>query len=976
MKRSVFMLFIALVPFFLTGQVTIKGKVTDAGTKEPLIGVYVVVKDTMLGATTDFDGNYELMVPRGKNTLVYSYVGYQSVEKVIGFETVINVELIQGQVLEDVVVIGYGTVKREDVTGTLTSVSSEQFNRGAITSAQELIVGKMPGVTITTGSGPGAGAKIRIRGESSLSASSDPLIVIDGVPIDNGGVSGGRNLLNTINPNDIENITVLKDASSAAIYGNRASGGVMIITTKKGKVGDKFKANYSGNFSLGRTYKRLEVLDREQYIETLKNVLGEEHISLSLTGDQNTNWQDLVFQDAPGHDHNLNFSGAIKNLPYRISMGYSDMTGLLKTDQFTRYLGSVNLNPQFLNNRLQVGLYLKAMNEVNRFADQGAIGNAIYFDPTHAPYDTTSVFGGYYYWRQNNSWLPNSLAPRNPVALLEQREDKSNVLRYITNATIDYRFKFLPDLRANLSLGYDYSFGEGTVKIDTSAAFAYNVDTKGGTNNRYEQAKDNTVLEYYMNYKRSFGNHGLEIMGGYSWQHFKYQPYSINSDVAGTPERTDTFNDPAEYFLVSLFGRMNYSFQDKYLLTFTLRRDGTSRFSPENRWGLFPSAAFAVKILENSNTYFNSLKLRLGWGVTGQQAIGDNFYPYLANYQFGFDNAAYQFGNQYITTIRPNGYDANIKWEETTTYNVGADFGLIKDKVSATLDVYQKYTKDLLNYIPVPAGTNLTNFITTNVGNMQTKGFELSLNLLNIGTNTIKWNFSTNFSYNFIEITRLTASTDSTYQGVLTGGISGGVGSNIQIHSIGYAPNSFYVYKQKYDENGKMLEGQFEDLNEDGLINSSDKYRFQKPAPDYTIGFTSSLNIYNFDLSFAGRSNIGNYVYSNTQTSSGSFDDLYHTTNYLGNITQSALALGALSESNLTFSDHFVKEASFLKIDHVTIGYTFDLKKGRFLKLIGTVQNPLVVTNYDGLDPEIGNGIDNNFYPRARTYVIGLNINL
>ncbi len=974
MKRAVYMLFIALVPLLLTSQTTVTGKVTDAGTKEPLIGVYVVVKDTMLGATTDFDGNYELVVPRGKNTLVFSYVGYQSIEKKIGFESVINAELIQGQVLEDVVVIGYGTVKREDVTGTLTTVSSDQFNRGAITGAQELIAGKMPGVTITTGSGPGEGAKIRVRGESSLSASNDPLIVVDGVPIDNGGVSGGRNLLNTINPNDIENITVLKDASSAAIYGNRASAGVILITTKKSKVGEKFRVDYGGNVSYGTIAKKIEVLGRDQYVETLKSVLGEEHKALTLIGNENTNWQDLIFQNALGQDHNLSFSGALKSLPYRISLGYTNMNGLLKTDNFTRYLGAISLNPQFLDNRLQVGIYLKAMNEVNRFADRGAIGSAIYFDPTHGPKDETSPFNGYYYWRQNNSWLPNTLSPANPVALLEQREDRSNVVRYITNATVDYRFKFLPDLRANLSLGYDHSFGEGTVKVDTSAAFAYNVDTKGGTNNRYEQAKDNSVLEFYLNYKKKIGIHGLDVMGGYSWQHFKVEPYSINSDVAGTPERTDTFNDPAEYFLVSLFGRLNYSISDKYLFTFTLRRDGTSRFSPENRWGLFPSAALAVKLLENDQMFFNNLKLRLGWGITGQQDIGD-YYAYLANYQLGFDNAAYQFGNEFITTLRPNGYDLNIKWEESTSYNVGADFGIVKDKLSATLDVYQKYTKDLLNYIPVPAGTNLTNFITTNVGNMQTKGAEVSLNLINIGTKKIKWDFSTNFSYNFSEITKLTASEDSTYQGVLTGGISGGVGSNIQIHSIGYAPASFYVYKQKYDENGKMLEGQFEDLNDDGLINSSDKYRFQKPAPDYTIGFTSSLSIYDLELTFAGRSNIGNYVYNNVQTSSGSFDDLYHTTNYLGNITQSALLLAASSESNLTFSDHFVQNASFLKIDHITLSYNFNLNKGRFLKLYATAQNPLVYTKYVGLDPEIGNGIENNFYPRARTFVAGINVN-
>ena len=974
MKKTLQVLMILLFPLFIFGQSEISGKVIDSETKEPLLGVYVIVKDTMIGTVTDFDGNYTISVPKGFKTLSFSYVGYQTREVNSEKSGLLNIELIMGQVLEDVVVIGYGSVKREDVTGTLQSVSSDKFNRGAITGAQELIAGKMPGVTITPDSGPGSGAKIRIRGESSLSASNDPLIVIDGVPVDNNSISGGRNILNTINPNDIETMTVLKDASSSAIYGNRASAGVILITTKKSKVGERLSVQYGGNFSLGNITKKIEVLDREQYIETLKKELGDDHIALTLIGDANTNWQDQIFHQAAGHDHNLSIGGSVKKFPYRVSLGFTDKNGLLKTDRFTRYLGGININPQFFNNRLQVGIYLKGMKEVNRFADHGAIGNAIYFDPTQEPYDSESTYGGYYYWRQNTNSFPNALAPRNPVALLEQREDRSDVFRYITNFTFDYRFKFLPELRANLSLGYDHSLGEGTVKVPTNTAFAFEELYGGGVNNTYRQEKDNSVLEFYLNYKKEFGSHGLDIMGGYSWQHFKVNPFSVNSNVAGTPEKTDTFRDPGEYYLLALFGRMNYSFKNRYLLTFTLRRDGVSRFAPENRWGLFPSAALAVKVLENNNKYFNNVKFRFGWGITGQQDIGD-YYAYLANYQLGFDNAQYQFGDEFVNTLRPNGYDLNIKWEESTTYNIGADLSMVKDKLSASLDVYRKNTTDLLNYIPVPAGTNLTNFITTNVGNMKSMGAELSLNVLNLSLKKLKWDFGVNFSYNKTEITKLLASADTTYQGVLVGGISGGVGSNIQIHSIGFAPNSFYVYKQKYDAEGKLLEGQFEDLNNDGLINSSDKYRYKKPAPDYTIGFTSSFSFYDFDLSFAGRANIGNYVYNNVQTSAGSFDDLYHTTNYLGNITKFAADLGAKSESNLTFSDHFVKEASFLKIDHITLSYNFEKLLGKSLKVYATAQNPFVFTKYDGLDPEIGNGIESSFYPRAKTYVFGLNVN-
>lgn len=461
-KKSLGILILILFPILFFGQGKISGKVLDSDSKEPLVGVYVVIKASQMGTVTDLDGNFNIDLPDGSDILVFSYVGYQTQEIKVGNMTTINVELLQGKVLEDVVVIGYGTVKREDVTGTLQSVSSDKFNRGAITGAQELITGKMPGVTITTGSGPGAGAKIRIRGESSLSASNDPLIVIDGVPVDNSNISGGRNILNTINPNDIESMTVLKDASSSAIYGNRASAGVILITTKKGKVGDKFSVQYGGNFSIGSIYKKIEVLGREKYIETLKSVKGEDHIALTLIGDADTDWQGLIYQKATGHDHNLSFSGAVNKLPYRVSLGFTDKNGLLKTDRFTRYLGGINLNPQFFNNRLQVGIYLKGMKEINKFADQGAIGNAISFDPTHDPYEAESTFGGFYYWKNNSNIFPNPLAPRNPLALLEQREDKSDVLRYITNATFDYRFKLLPALRANLSLGYDHSLGQGT----------------------------------------------------------------------------------------------------------------------------------------------------------------------------------------------------------------------------------------------------------------------------------------------------------------------------------------------------------------------------------------------------------------------------------------------------------------------------------------------------------------------------------
>lgn len=969
--RGMLILFILGMPLFIFGQRTITGTITDASTGEPLFGVNVLARETLNGTVTDFDGKYELEIPAEVKTLVFSYTGFESQEIAIGESNVIDVLLSSGVALEEVIVIGYGTVKRSDATGSLQSVTSEDFNKGSITGPQELLAGKIAGVTITTDGSPGGGSTIRVRGESSISASNDPLIVIDGVPLDNSGVSGSRNPLNVINPNDIESMTVLKDASASAIYGNRASGGVILITTKKGKLGDGIRLGYNGNISFGNASNRVDVLTADEYRATLTEYYGEGHPALALLGDANTNWQDEIYQQAFSHDHNLSISGGVGNLPYRVSLGYSDKNGILKTDNFNRLTGSVNLTPGFFDNKLQVKLHAKVMKNQNHFANRGAIGNSLSFDPTQPIYDEGNAYGGFFAWTLPNG-NPNSLAATNPLALLNLRDDNSDVLRYITNATIDYRFHFLPDLRANLNLAYDYSEGNGTIYIPTNASFSFNQLTGGGVDNVYSQSKYNSLLEYYMNYKKDFGKHSVDAMAGYSWQHFEVANTYTNSDVARTPENIVTGDDPAEYYLVSLFGRLNYSFSDKYLFTFTLRRDGTSRFAPENRWGLFPAVALGVKLIENQNQYFNNIKLRAGWGVTGQQDIGD-YYAYLARYQLSFDNARYQFGDQFISTLRPNGYDGNIKWEETTTYNVGLDFSLVKDRVSGTLEVYKRYTKDLLNYIPVPAGTNLTNFINTNVGNIENQGVELTLNLTPYLTEKNSWDFAVNIGYNQSEITKLTATDDPEYQGVAVGGIAGGVGSNIQIHTVGYAPNSFYVYEQLYDESGNILEGQFADRNKDGIVNDQDKYRYQKPAADYSIGFTSNLTLGNFDFSFAGRAAMGNYVYNNVQTDMGYLNRMYGSTGTLWNVNQSAVDLNVINQSNLTFSDHFIKKANFLRLDHITMGYNFNELIGHGIRLFATLQNPFVLTKYDGLDPEIGNGIDNNIYPRPRTFVIGVN---
>lgn len=975
-KSKSFKFILLLISLFLChglyAQKTVNGKIVDAETDEPLIGARIIVKDQAVGTFSDSEGNYSIDVPSGSTELIISYTGYEKVTVDVSNSTTINVSLTLGITLKEVLVVGYGTIDKEDATGSLQSVSSKDFNKGAITGAQELLAGKVPGVSITTDGSPGAGSAIRIRGESSLAASNSPLIVIDGVPIDNGGVSGSRNPLNILNPNDIETFTVLKDASASAIYGNRAAGGVIIITTKKGKVGQKLTIGYNGNISFGQPSGKVDVLTAEEYRTAIADYYEEGHPAHSLLGDASTDWQDEIYETAIGTDHNVYASGAIKNFPFRASVGYTNKNGILMTDNFQRVTTGINLTPSFLNNTLQTSLQFKAMFTNNHFADRGAIGNALGFDPTQSPYDSQSPYGGFTTWTIPNG-NPALVAPTNPLALLNLKDDNSNVNRFILNFSADYRIPFIPDLRANLNLATDRSEGEGTVVIPTTASFAFDQLNGGGVNNTYSQSKFNDLLEFYLNYKKSIGKHEIDAMAGYSWQHFEVDNSFRNSDAAGTPAETLEGSDPAEYFLLSTYGRINYSFIDRYLLTLTLRRDGTSRFSPDTRWGLFPAAALAVKILDNDKPYLNNLKFRAGWGVTGQQDIGD-FYAYLARYQIGTANARYQFGDEFITTLRPNGYDENIQWEETETYNLGLDFSIIKDRLTGSIDLYQRNTSELLNRIPVPAGTNLTNFITTNVGNMENRGIEVALFTTPISTEDIAVELGINMAYNENEITKLTAIDDPTYEGIATGGIAGGVGSNIQIHSVGYPPRSFYVFEQLYATDGTLLENQFADRNGDGIVNGSDKYRLEKPAADYTFGLTGRVEVYNFDLTFAGRASVGNFAYNNVKTDMGYLNRMFHSSETMWNIHSSGVELNVIDQASLTFSDHFITPADFLRVDHITLGYNNENLLGKFFRVYATAQNPFVITQYEGLDPEIFGGIDNNIYPRPRTYVIGLNV--
>ncbi|MBK8920124.1 MAG: SusC/RagA family TonB-linked outer membrane protein [Saprospirales bacterium] len=967
--------FFLLLGSFAFAQRQITGVVRDAENGEPLIGASVRALGTSAGAITDVDGRYTFSAPETVTQLEVSYTGYASVTITLDGSSEREIRLSPGVTLEETIVIGYGTVKKEDATGAILAVSTEDFNKGALNSPQELIVGKIAGVQVTPNADPGGGATIRIRGGSSLSASNDPLVVIDGIPVDNTGVSGERSTLNFINPNDIETFTVLKDASATAIYGSRASNGVIMITTKKGSLKRRIGVDYSANVSFSQRANEVEVLTGDEYRALINTRFADGHPARNLVGSRSTDWQSEVYQTGVGQDHNLAVSGGVGVIPYRVSLGFTDRDGIIKTDNFNRLTGALNLSPGFLDNRLQVNLSLKGMKTKNFFANRGAIGSAIFFDPTQAVLDANSEYGGYFTWLQPNG-DPNGLSPVNPVAQLQMQQDESDVNRLIGNIQVDYRFGFLPELRANLNVGYDKSNSEGTVTQPANYPNQFRRDAQGnpdgGLNRAYSQEKKNELLEFYLNYVKPIGSTKLDLMAGYSWQHFFQEDSSKATNTSGSVLREPGIRNPREYYLLSLFGRMNFSITDKYLFTFTLRRDGTSRFAEDNRWGMFPSAAFAYKILDGRSGWLNALKLRLSYGETGQQEISSDYYPYLARYQSSLSTALYQFGDEFYTTLRPNGYDAKIKWEETATYNAGLDYELLNGRVFGAIEYYYRKTTDLINFIPVPAGTNLTNFINTNVGDLENRGVELSINTIPYQSGNTTWELGANFTVNKNEITRLTATDDPNYLGVAVGGIDGAVGNFIQVHSVGYPANSFFVYEQVYDPQGIPIEGLYVDRNGDGKVTPADKYRYQKPVADLLIGFYTNVTFGKFDLSAGGRASLGNYVYNNGQSNQTAYNNLYSSTNYLNNLQ------AVYPQIDFTvpqyFSDHFVQDASFLRIDHITLGYNF-ANTGFFrnLRVYGSVQNPILVTDYQGLDPEVFDGRDSNVYPRSRTFLFGLN---
>lgn len=977
-------LWVALIlPLGLMAQnATLTGTVTDE-LSEPLIGATVFLEGTSVGTVTDLDGNYRVEnITPGTYQVAISFVGYKKAVNTMSFaagETkTLSLQLEEdATILEEAVVIGYGTTQTKDLTGSVVAVDTKDFQKGNFATPEQLVVGKVAGVQITSNSGqPGAGSRIRIRGGTSLNASNDPLIVIDGVPVDNGGIAGASNPLALINPDDIESFTVLKDASAAAIYGSRAANGVIIITTKKGVSSSKLNVNFSTNNSISQVTGYVDVLSADQFRDTV-NAHGSA-TQIGLLGDENTEWQKEIYQIGFASDNNLSLSGGLANLPYRLGMEYNHTEGILQTSQLDRTGLTLNLSPNLVNNHLKVDVNAKYFNVQNVFANQGAIGSAVTFDPTQPVLSGSEALGGYFEWVSGNG-APNALAPRNPVGLLNQRQDESSVNRFIGNVLLDYQTHFMENLHLFLNVGGDFANSSGTVFVPENAAS----DTlRGGVNNVYEQTKVNRVLETYFNYKTDLRSlkSTVDLTGGYSFQYWSTEsPAQPDLNVAGdtvTPPGIPFFTDNA---LMSFYGRLNYNIAEKYLITATLRNDGSSRFSPDTRWGLFPSVAFAWRMSEESLfsdiQALSFLKLRLGWGITGQQDIFQD-YPYIANYAEGTSTAQYQLGDVFYTVLRPDGYDPNIKWEETTTYNAGLDFGFRNNRWNGSIDFYHKVTEDLLSVIPIPAGTNFTNQLLTNVGAMTNTGLEVALNYVAIDNDNMLWEIGGNATFNRNEITKLNVLDDPDDPGVLVGGIAGGVGNTIQIHSIGFPTFTYFVYEQEYDESGNPIEGEYVDQNGDGVINPDDLIRFDgNPAPDMFIGLFSNFSYKKWSAGFTLRGEFGQYVYNNVNSSLGNYFNVGSTKGYLANMTSDYI--NTVFQVPQYLSDYYLESASYLRLDNLYVGYNFGNVIANSVGLTATliVQNAFVVSSYSGIDPEVPGGIDNNFYPRPRTYGLNLNFN-
>ncbi|MFM1857072.1 MAG: hypothetical protein RLZ05_132 [Bacteroidota bacterium] len=980
-----------VVQFSFAQDRVISGKVVDAA-GAPLSGVSVVAKGSSSGTQTNATGQFQLTVSSTVNTLVLSSVGFTTQEVSIqGVNTVSVVLASASTTMGDVVVVAYGTRRKADLTGSVTAVSAKDFQKGNINSAEQLLVGKVAGLSITTGGGAaGGGSRIRIRGGASLNASNDPLLVIDGVPVDGNGVSGSANLLNTINPNDIESMTILKDASATALYGSRASNGVIIVTTKKGSKG-AMRYNFSNTTSVGMITDYVDVLTADEIrdIVTKDAVATGSNMYKNMLGTANTDWQKEIYQAAIGVDNTISATGSLGNIPFRASLGYLNQNGILKTNNFSRISTAINLSPKLLNDNLSLNVNVKASQTRNRFANEGAIGNAVSFDPTKPVLSGNNNWGGYYEWL--NGTVPNDLSNRNPVALLMLRDNRSTVNRVIGNVQAEYKLPFFPDLKIQANVGMDFADGSGNDNTDSVSATNYR---SGGRRQYYEQQKVNQLADIGLFYAKEIKSikSKIDVLVTHGYQSFltKVSNFPALSYRAvfdrANPAKKDTIigsepvflTDRPEYRLESYIGRLNYSLMDKYLLTATIRSDASSKLNPDDRIGYFPSLALAWKAREDffkNSKKVTDFKLRFGWGVTGQQD-GISYYSYLPRYTVSSNTAMQQFGNSWVNYLRPAGYDPSIRWETTTTTNFGVDYGFFNNRISGSVDYYKRQTKDLLANVAVASGANFVNEIVTNVGNINSEGVEVTLNLAPIRNDNVSWDINLNYTYNKATITNLLRNPDPKFKGQEVTGIGGGTGNTIGIHAVGYAPNSFYMLKQIYDQNGKPIEGLFEDTNRDGLINNDDRQISQKPAADVLLGFATSLSIKKFSFGIAGHGMLGNYLYNNVNSNNAVMRAIKNPVQFIGNATRDLLTTNF--NNNWYLSDYYLDNASFFRIDNINFGYNAGrvFNDKATLRINASVQNVFVITKYNGLDPENAGdgGVDGNIYPRPRVYSLGFNL--
>lgn len=956
---------------------TVKGEVTDAQNGEALIGATVTVEGEKGGTVTDFDGNFSLQVSSSAKKIKVSYIGY--IDKILAISENMKVKLeSDSKALADVVVIGYGTARKSDLTGSVATVKAKDFNKGLVSSPEQLINGKVSGVQIMSNSGSAsAGSTIRVRGGASLNASNDPLIVLDGVPLEQGGISGNSsNFLSMINPSDIESMTVLKDASSTAIYGSRASNGVIIITTKKGQQGG-LKVNFNTTNSMQTRAQMVDMLGHDDFVNVI-NQYGTDN-QKSLLGNANTDWNDEVYRTAFGTDNNLSLSGSIgKYLPFRVSAGYYNQSGLVRKDNVERWTGNVVLTPSFFQDHLKLTINAKGTLNNNSFNNGGAVWAAATFNPTIPVYSGNNSYGGFNEALDADGY-PVNAGVRNPRGLVDLYDSKSKVSRFIGSMDVDYKVHFLPDLKLHATIGADYAKGDGTIYVPGYAAQSFNKDESlSGSDYKYgPQKNENRLLTLYANYAKYFENikSNVDLTAGYDYQYWKSStPLYYTKSAAGTTLSTVKASD-YRHVMLSYYGRVNYSFDGKYLLTATVRRDASSRFSKDTRWGTFPSVALGWTLTEEpwlkDNKVVSNLKLRASYGVTGQQeGIGN--YNYLPVYTSSVTGAEALINGQYITTYRPEAYISDLKWETTTSWNFGLDFGFLNGRIGGAIDFYTRKTKDLLASVPTAAGTNFSKTILTNVGNVDSKGIEVSLNATPIQTKDWEWNLSYNFTWQNMKVKNLSLTQGGSQTNVKVGPSIDAY--QFQVLSEGYEPYMFYVYHQLYDsETGKPIEGAYADLNGDGEINDADLYRYHSPAPKYIMGLSTSLRYKQLTLGMSFRANIDNYVYNGMGMSTGAWETVSYNNSQLNNLNASFLKTGFKTRQYL--SDYYVENASFLKLDNLSLSYNVGkINKWASLTVSAMVQNVFTITGYSGTDPEVPNGMDNSFYPRPRTYSVSLGL--